>query len=48
MIVALCFWGASIAFSIVISLWLCHRIEASGVRRWGASGSLLRYDGGRK
>ena len=48
MIVALCIWGASIAFSIVISLWLCHRIEASGVRRWGASGSLLRSDGGRK
>lgn len=48
MIVALCFWGASIAASIVISLWLCHRIEASGVRRWGASGSLLGHDGGEK
>lgn len=48
MIVALCFWGVSIAFSIIISLWLCHRIEASGVRRWGATGSLLRYDGGKK
>lgn len=48
MIVALCFWGASIAFSIIISLWLCGRIEASGVRRWGATGSLLRYEGGRK
>ncbi|MFN3524510.1 MAG: hypothetical protein ACK4YU_00360 [Paracoccus sp. (in: a-proteobacteria)] len=44
MIVALCFWGASIAFSILISLWLCSRIEATGVKRWGATGSLLRYD----
>ncbi|MBZ4691009.1 MAG: hypothetical protein JG765_2260 [Cereibacter sp.] len=44
MIVALCFWGASIAFSILVSLWLCSRIEATGVRRWGATGSLLRYD----
>lgn len=44
MIVALCFWGASIAFSILISLWLCGRIEATGVKRWGAMGSLLRYD----
>lgn len=48
MIVALLFWGASIAFSITISLWICSRIETSGVRRWGASGSLLRYEGGRK
>lgn len=48
MIVALLFWGASIAFSIIISLWICSRIEASGVRRWGATGSLLRYEGGRK
>lgn len=48
MIVALCFWGASIAFSISVSLWLCGRIEAGGVKRWGASGSLLRYDEGGK
>ncbi|MEB3419241.1 hypothetical protein ACFSDD_23195 [Salipiger marinus] len=48
MIVALCFWGGSIAFSIGVSLWLCSRIEASGVRRWGATGSLLRYDGADK
>lgn len=44
MIVALCFWGASITFSILVSLWLCSRIEATGAKRFGATGSLLRYD----
>lgn len=42
--IALTFWGASIAFCIAISIHLCRRIEASGVRRWGASGSLFRYE----
>ncbi|WP_169802972.1 hypothetical protein [Thauera butanivorans] len=41
--IALLFWGASIVFCIVLSLYLCSKIEASGVRRWGASGSLLGY-----
>lgn len=44
MLIALLFWGASIVFCIALSLWLCRKIEASGVRRWGATGSLLRYE----
>lgn len=44
MLIALLFWGASIAFSVVVSIVLCFRIEASGVRRWGATGKLLRYE----
>ena len=44
MLIALSFWGASIAVCMVVSLYLCGRIEASGVRRWGATGNLLRYE----
>ncbi|MDF3856398.1 hypothetical protein VB636_09800 [Paracoccus sp. APAP_BH8] len=42
--IALSFWGASIAFCIAVSLYLCGRIESSRVRRWGATGKLLRYE----
>lgn len=44
MLIALSFWGASIAACIVVSLYLCSKIEASGVHRWGATGNLLRYE----
>jgi hypothetical protein len=44
MLIALLFWGASIVFCIAVALYLCHRIEVSGVRRWGATGKLLRYE----
>lgn len=44
MLIALSFWGASIAVCIVVSLYLCSKIEESGVRRWGATGNLLRYE----
>lgn len=42
--IAIGFWGASIAFGIAISAYLCSRIEASGVRRWGATGKLFQYE----
>ncbi|MFC4296843.1 hypothetical protein ACFO0J_02155 [Castellaniella hirudinis] len=42
--IALGFWGASIVVCVAVSLYLCSKIEASGVRRWGATGDLLRYE----
>lgn len=44
MAIALLFWGGSIAFGVAVSVYLCTRIEASGVRRWGAVGKLFRYE----
>ena len=44
MLIALLFWGASIVFCIAVALYLCRRIEVSGVRRWGATGKLLSYE----
>jgi hypothetical protein len=44
MLIALAFWGASIVTCIAVSLYLCRKIEASGVRRWGATGKLLSYE----
>lgn len=45
MAIALLFWGVSIVISVLLSLFLCRRIEVSGVRRWGATGKLFRYEG---
>ncbi|WP_256380899.1 hypothetical protein [Stutzerimonas azotifigens] len=42
--IALMFWGTSVAFCIGVSACLCARIEKSGVRRWGATGKLFRYE----
>lgn len=42
--VALAFWAASIIACIVISVYLCHRIEQSRVQRWGATGKLFSYE----
>ena len=44
MAIALAFWGCSIIFVIVVALILCNKIEASGVKRWGATGSLFSYE----
>lgn len=44
MLIALLFWGASIAFCVAVAIYLCNLIEASGVRRWGATGRLFRYE----
>lgn len=44
MVVALMFWGISIAIVIVVALILCQKIESSGVKRWGATGSLFGYE----
>jgi hypothetical protein len=43
-VIASIFWGASIAFVLVVALVLCQKIEASGVKRWGATGSLFSYE----
>lgn len=43
MTVALMFWGTSIAMVLVVALVLCKKIEDSGVKRWGATGSLFNY-----
>lgn len=42
--IALTFWGASIVFCLAVSIHLCRRIEASGVRRWGATGKTFCYE----
>ncbi|WP_274611519.1 hypothetical protein [Rhodoplanes elegans] len=44
MLTALLFWGASIAFCVAVAVYLCSLIEQSGVRRWGATGKLFRYE----
>ncbi len=44
MAIALLFWGCSIIFVLVVALILCQKIEASGVKRWGATGSLFSYE----
>ncbi len=44
MVIASIFWGASIVFVLVVALVLCQKIEASGVKRWGATGSLFSYE----
>ena len=44
MAIALSFWGGSILFVIVVALILCKKIEDSGVKRWGATGSLFSYE----
>ena len=43
MAIALLFWGGSILFVLVVALILCQKIEASGVKRWGATGNLFSY-----
>lgn len=43
MTIALLFWGSSIIFVLVVALILCKKIEASGVKRWGATGSMFSY-----
>lgn len=43
MLIALLFWSASVVFGIAVSIYLCSKIEASGVRRWGATGKLFDY-----
>ena len=44
MAIALAFWSGSILFVIVVALFLCKKIEDSGVKRWGATGSLFSYE----
>jgi hypothetical protein len=44
MLIALLFWGGSIAFCVAVSAIVCRNIEASGVRRWGACGKLFGYE----
>lgn len=44
MAIALLFWGGSILFVLVVALILCQKIEASGVKRWGATGNLFSYE----
>ncbi|MDT8903161.1 hypothetical protein [Anaeroselena agilis] len=44
MAIAFMFWGCSILFVLVVALILCMKIEASGVKRWGATGSLFSYE----
>jgi hypothetical protein len=38
------FWGISAVTVIVVALVLCKKIEESGVKRWGATGSLFSYE----
>ena len=44
MIIALLFWAGSIAFVIAVGWLLCGKIEASGVKRWGATRRLFGYE----
>jgi hypothetical protein len=42
MIIAFSIWLFTILFSIGFGVFLCARIEKSGVKRWGASGKLFK------
>ena len=44
MTLALIIWGATIVSSVVFSVYVCNLIEKSKVKRWGATGSLLKYE----
>lgn len=44
MAIALSFWAGSIVFVVAVALHLCRKIEASGVARWGATGSIFKYE----
>ncbi|WP_176555868.1 hypothetical protein [Virgibacillus ndiopensis] len=44
MLIALMIWVAIIVFSLTLGTFLCFRIEKHGVKRWGATGSLFRYE----
>lgn len=44
MMIALLIWVGTIVFALVLGTILCYRIEKSGVKRWGATGSLFKYN----
>jgi hypothetical protein len=41
---ALFIWVCTIATSIVLTVIVCKIIEKSKVKRWGATGSLFKYE----
>jgi len=41
---ALFIWGCTIVTSIVLTVIVCNLIEKSKVKRWGATGSLFKYE----
>ncbi|MFZ4453634.1 hypothetical protein [Salibacterium aidingense] len=44
MVTALTIWVVIIIFSMFLETFLCWRIEKHGVKRWGATGSLFKYE----
>ncbi|MFB5663119.1 hypothetical protein [Alteribacillus sp. HJP-4] len=44
MVIALLLWLVIIIFSMVFGTYLCYRIEKHGVKRWGATGRLFKYE----
>ncbi|MGY4690945.1 hypothetical protein [Salibacterium sp. K-3] len=44
MFIPLLIWVIIIIFSLVLGTYLCWRIEKHGVKRWGATGSLFKYE----
>ena len=44
MIFALFLWGCTIVVSVVLTVLVCRYIERTGVKRWGATGKLFKYE----
>jgi hypothetical protein len=44
MFLAMMVWFGVMIFSTILNIYLCHRIEKSGVKRWGATGKLFKYE----
>ncbi|WP_167578695.1 hypothetical protein [Jeotgalibacillus proteolyticus] len=44
MFIAFLIWIIIIIFALILGTYLCYRIEKHGVKRWGATGSLFKYN----
>lgn len=43
MFIAMMIWVGVMVLSTLFNIYLLHRIEKSGVKRWGATGKLFKY-----
>ena len=43
-VVALVIWASTLVISVLGTVYVCSKIEKTGVKRWGATGKLFRYE----
>jgi len=44
MFIAILVWAIVVVFSFIFGTYLCYKVEKHGIERWGATGSLFRYE----